>query len=144
MDLNGTNSRNLEDIKINVKFKLSALWIAVMFCYVYGDFFTLFVPGRIKNLMDGNSGVGATTPVKLLLFTVLMSMPAIMIFLSLTLKPKVNRLINIILGTFFTVIMVLTLLSAADFWHLFYLFIGTIEIGITLLIVWYAWKWPRI
>jgi len=27
----------LEDVKINVKIKLSALWVAVMFLYVYAD-----------------------------------------------------------------------------------------------------------
>lgn len=27
----------LEDMKISVKMKLSALWAAVMFCFIYGD-----------------------------------------------------------------------------------------------------------
>ena len=49
-------NNNLEDFKINIRIKLSALWGSVMFCYVYGDFFTLFVPGRIKGLADGTSG----------------------------------------------------------------------------------------
>ncbi|MBK0380569.1 hypothetical protein [Mucilaginibacter segetis] len=57
-----TNSTNLLDIKVNIKIKLAALWAALMFCYIYGDFFTLFVPGRIKGLMEGHSGAGDTTP----------------------------------------------------------------------------------
>ena len=34
-----TNKRatEMEDVKINVKLKLSALWAAVMFLYVYAD-----------------------------------------------------------------------------------------------------------
>jgi len=37
--LNGIKKagRALDDIKIHVKVKLSALWAAVMFCYIYGD-----------------------------------------------------------------------------------------------------------
>jgi hypothetical protein len=138
-----TNSNNLEDFKINVKFKLSALWISVMFCYIYGDFFTLFVPGRISNLMDGNSGVGPTTPVKLLMFALLMTIPSLMVFLSLALKPKANRLLNIIVGIFFTAIMVLTVFASLDQWRIFYVFLGVVEIALTSLIVWQAWTWPK-
>jgi hypothetical protein len=132
-----------EDSKINVKFKLSALWVAVMFCYVYGDFFSLFVPGRIQHLMDGESGAGETTPVKLLLYAVLMTLPSLMIFLSLALKAKINRIVNIITGTFFTLVMVLVVATSIDRWMLFYTFLGVVEIIITCLIVGYALKWPK-
>ncbi len=46
-----TNS--LEDVKINVKIKLSALWIAVMFLYVYADFKALLQPGLIELIIAG-------------------------------------------------------------------------------------------
>lgn len=137
------NSYQFEDFKINVKLKLAALWTAVLFCYVYGDFFTLFVPGRIENLIQGNSGSGATTPVKLLLYAVLMSLPPLMVFLSLALKPKVNRLLNLLLGIFFTAIMVLITANSLDRWMLFYTYLGVVEIIITLLIVVHAWRWPK-
>lgn len=138
-----TNTNNLEDFKINVKFKLSALWISVMFCYIYGDFFTLFVPGHIQSLMDGKSGVGETTPWKLLMFAILMTLPSVMVFLSLVLKPKVNRWTNISVGIFFTAIMVLVVATSIDNWMLFFIFSGVVEIVITSLIVWYAWRWPK-
>ena len=41
----------MEDVKINVKMKLSALWVAVMFLYVYGDIFGLYKPGHIQEIM---------------------------------------------------------------------------------------------
>ncbi len=134
---------NLEDWSINTKIRLSALWIAVMFCYVYGDFFSLFVPGRIKNLMEGNSGAGATTPFSLLAFAVLMTLPALMIFLSLVLKPAINRRVNIILGIFFTLIMALIVVMSISKWMLFYIYLACVEIALTSLIVWHAVKWPR-
>lgn len=28
----------LDDIKIHVKIRISALWASVMFCYIYGDY----------------------------------------------------------------------------------------------------------
>ncbi|MES2275704.1 MAG: DUF6326 family protein [Bacteroidota bacterium] len=137
------STNNLEDFKINVKFKLSALWTSLMFCYVYGDFFSLFVPGRIQNLMSGNSGTGSTTPWTLLIYAILLTIPSLMIFLSLALKPKVNRLANIYVGIFFTVVMLLVTVTSISKWMIFYVFLGNIEIIITCLITWHAWKWPK-
>lgn len=134
---------DLEDFKINVKFKLSALWISVMFCYVYGDYFTLFVPGHIQSMMDGKSGVGTTTPLKLLMFAILMTLPPVMVFLSLVLKPAINRWTNISVGIFFTAIMLLVVATSIGEWMIFYIFLSVIEIVITALIVTYAWRWPR-
>ena len=138
-----TNTNELEDFKINVKFKISALWTTVMFCYIYGDFFILFVPGHIQDLMDGNSGVGTTTPLKLLMFAILMTIPSVMVFLSLVLKPKANRVINISMGVFFSAIMVLIAATSIDEWLIFSIFLSVVEITITSLIVWYAWRWPK-
>jgi len=36
--------KTLQDDKVNVKIILSALWVAVMFIYVYADIKTLFQP----------------------------------------------------------------------------------------------------
>ena len=46
----------LEDMKISVKMKLSALWAAVMFCFIYGDIFSLHKPGVIADMMAGKIG----------------------------------------------------------------------------------------
>lgn len=132
-----------EDFQVNIKIKLSALWVAVMFCYVYGDYFILFVPGHIKNLMDGNSGVGTTTPLSLLGFAVLMTLPIAMIFLSVMLKAKVSRWANISVGIFFTLVMTLIVVTSKGQWMLFYIYLGLVEIILTSTIVWLAWKWPK-
>lgn len=139
---NPTNK--LEDFKINIKLKLAALWVAVMFCYVYGDFFTLFIPGRIQNLMDGNSGVGATTPLSLLSFAILMTIPSLMIYFSLVFKPQLNRWLNIIIGALFTLIMALIITKSMSEWKLFYIYFAVVEIILTASIVVLALKWPKI
>jgi hypothetical protein len=131
-----------EDIKINIKLKLAALWTSLMFCYVYGDFFSLFVPGRIQNLINGDSGAGETTPVMLLLYAILLTLPALMIFLSVTLKAKVNRILNIIVGVLYTLVMILVVTNSMSEWMIFYIFLGVVEIILTSIIVWKAIKWP--
>lgn len=131
----------LEDLKIHVKFKLSALWTSMMFCYVYGDYFGLYKPGSLQRMLDGQMGpLGPTTQGVLLGTALLMAIPSLMVFLSLALAPKLNRWLNIILGLTYTLVMLLTLPGA---WT-FYVFLGILEISLSLLIVWHAWTWPVI
>ena len=74
MNPNRKTARILEDVKINVKMKLSALWVTVMFCYLYADVKAFYLPGPCAY---------------------------------------------------------------------YYIFFGIVEIVLTALIVWYAWKWPK-
>lgn len=74
----------------------------------------------------------------LLTASILMIIPAVMVFLSLTLKPKVNRWANIILGVLYTFVNISNLIG--ETW-IYYISFGVVEIALTLLIVWYAWKW---
>ncbi len=130
----------LDDFKIHVKMKISALWISVMLCYIYGDYFGLHVPGALQGMLEGKMGpLGQTTQGVLLGTSVLMAIPSVMVFLSLALKPNLNRWVNMILGVIYTVIILITMPGA---W-VFYIFLGSIEAVLTALIVWYAWRWPK-
>ena len=131
---------DFDDVKVHVRMKLSALWASLVLCYIYGDYFGLYEPGKLQGMLDGRMGpLGATTQGVLLGTAILMAIPSVMVFLSLVLKPGVNRWANIILGAIFTVIMLITMPGA---WA-FYIFLGIVEVVLSGLIVWYAWNWPR-
>ena len=132
--------RTLQDDPISVKIKLSALWASVTLCYLYGDYFELYVPGKTTGLATGDNLLNS--PEKLLLAAVLLAIPAVMVFLSVVLKPKINRALNLITGLFFTGIMLLIAFSSSLPWKMFYIFLALTESAITTLIVWYAWNWP--
>lgn len=132
----------MEDVKINVKLKLSALWAALMLLYIYADHFSLFRMGQIEEMISGRIGPFPVTQGSLLAFSILMMIPAVMVFLSLALKPTVSRWANIILGVLYTFVNISNLIG--ETW-VYYIVFGVVEIVLTLLIVWYAWKWrnPR-
>jgi hypothetical protein len=67
-----------------------------------------------------------------------MLVPAVIVFVSLALKPRVARWLNIILGVFYTAVNIGNLLGES--WAFYFLF-GIVEMALTVLIVWYAWKW---
>ena len=131
----------LEDVKINVKMKLSALWVAAMFLYVYADLRGFYETGVIEGLIAGELGFFQINQVFLLVSAIIMAIPSVMVFLSLTLKAKLNRWANIILGIIYTGIILITMLMPGVWAH--YYFVGIIEVVLTALIVWYAWNWPK-
>lgn len=134
-----TARASLEDVRIPVQMKLAALWTSVMFCYIYADYFGLYIPGSLQKMIAGQiEPLGETTQQKLLGTSLMLAIPSVMIFLSVALKPAINRWINIVVGILYTVIILMTMWG----W-MFYQLYGVIEISLTLLVVWYAWKWPR-
>lgn len=132
------NTSRFEDFKVNVRIKLSALWASVMFCYIYGDYFSLYVPNKIQGFISGENMLDS--PIKLFAATILMVIPSLMIFLSILLKPKLARLLNIIFGIIYTAIMLLIAATTLAPWWAFYVFLALVESVITVLIVWQAYK----
>ena len=89
-------------------------------------------------VMAGRMGPFPVTQASLLQASILMLIPAVMVFLSLALKPKVGRWVNIILGVLYTAVNIGNLVG--ETWA-FYILYGIVEMALTLLIVGYAWKW---
>jgi hypothetical protein len=53
VNINNKTARILEDVKINVKIRLSALWVMLMFFYIYADVLKFYTPGYIEEMMSG-------------------------------------------------------------------------------------------
>ena len=131
----------LSDLTIHTKLKLSGLWASTMFCYIYCDYFELYVPGKLDSMLQGEMGpLGAVTQEVLMGTSILMAIPSLMVFLSVALPARYNRILNIVFGAFFTLLLALTTYTAG--WY-FYKFFAAIETVLTALVVWYAWKWPK-
>jgi hypothetical protein len=130
----------LEDIKVNVKLKLAALWATVMFIYIYVDILGFYEPGSIESILEGKVGEFDITQAWALGALILMILPSLMVFLSLALPANANRWLNIIMGAVYILISIGN--PIGESWA--YIWVGSIvEIALLLLIVWYAWKWPR-
>ena len=126
-------------IMVDVKIILSALWAARMLSGLQGDVVRFMGPGKLEEYIEGTTGMTITNEL-LLVMSIVFFVPILMVFLSLLLKPKVNRWANIVLGIFFTVFLPITMLMTT---YAYYIFLGIVEIVFTALIVWYAWKWPK-
>ena len=133
--------KTFQNEKINVKIILSALWVAVMFIYVYADIKTLFQPEIPEQIISGIVGGMTISQGFLFAAAILMSIPAIMIILSLTLRPNINRWVNIIISFLFIILIIITRFVPGKIWY-YYIYYQSIEAIFHFLIIWYAWRWP--
>jgi hypothetical protein len=135
----------LEDVRMNVKIKLAALWVTLMFFYLYADVLAFYQPGHIEDVTSGEVVGIQINQVFLLGSAVLMAIPSVMVFLSLAMKAKANRWTNIILGIFHAGVLVATMFIPVEtektwFYYIFYMIVEALFIA---LIIWHAWKWPK-
>ena len=134
-------NRVLADEPINVKLKLAALWTSFMFLYVYVDVFGFYTPGIIEGILVGELFTFQITPTFILVALVSVTIPGLMIFLSLALPARVNRWTNIVVATLYIPYSLFNLLGAGSWIH--YYFGAGVEVVLLAIVLWYAWKWPR-
>ena len=130
----------LEDIKVNLKLKLASIWASLMFLIIYLDYFHLYMPGSLKDMLAGKVFVFDITQAFLLAALAMVTIPALMIFLSVALPAKINRWANIISAAINIPLILFNLVGEA--W--IHMVVGAvIEVVLLLLVIRYAWKWPR-
>ena len=143
MDSKLKTKGTFENINVNVKIKLAALWTAVMFLYAYADIqHFVLQPGSIAEILQGSIGGMEISPAFLFGAALLMTIPTLMIVVSVTFKANLNRWLNIIFGTVYTLVTVLTWLMPEGTLAYYY-FYNVIEVILTALVVWNAWNWPK-
>ena len=125
--------------QIPVRLRLAVLWASLTFCYLYGDYFGLYKPGKLQRMLEGTGPMGPTSQGSLLFTALLLVVPGLMVFLSLALPARAARWSNIGLALFYAAFVAITMPGA--WW--FYLAYSAIEIFLCILIAWLAWQWPR-
>jgi hypothetical protein len=138
-EVSTSNSTIFEDVRIGVRLKISALWIAMLFQFAYFDIFGFFAPGQIEEVIGGEISGIEITQVFLFVISLYIAIASAMIFLSLVLAPKVNPWTNLVLPILYVVsILASAIGESAYFW-----FLSIAESALLLLIVRSAWTWPR-
>ena len=137
-------SKSLVDSKIDTKIKLAALWTSLLFLYVYADFFDQQTPSSIESFGDLTTPIGPLTPNLLLIFSLILIVPSLMICLSIFMKPKVNKWVNIVIAIIWSFMSIVLLVDTiGSDWYRFYALYQAIEIVVLASIIYTAWKWPR-
>jgi len=126
---------------MDMKSRLSTLWIFASLNYLYCDVASLMDPQLLPQYLRGNVNGLKFTPGFLLAAGVLVEIFIAMVLLSRLLPYRANRWANIAAGTVLTAVQIATVLFTAP--APYYAFFSAIEIATTVTIVWYAWKWTE-
>jgi len=125
---------------LDLKIKLVVLWLSFEAAVLAHLALEAFQPGMLEE---------ATADVyiaeMLLLFAVILLVPLVMAFLSLTLMDSTNRWANMIFGIVFTGLAIFGLITdlTAPSIYAYAILLSTAGVVAPALIAWYAWKWPK-
>jgi hypothetical protein len=135
-----TRSIPLADPRVPVRSTLSALWVAVMFLYVYVDILAFYKPGTVDGILAGRVWTFDITQGWALGALVLMTVPIAMIVLSQMLPAAAARWTNVVVAALFVLV---SLGNAVGETWLFLWLGAVVEAALLLLVVRTAWTWPR-
>jgi hypothetical protein len=133
----------LENRQVPIQAKLAAAWTSFMFLYIYVDHLGLYKPGHVDGILNGLIWKFDVSATLLTIILVSVSIPALMVVLSMTLPARANRATNLVVATLYIPFSVVNAAGATWEWAAFYgLSIG-IEVLLLAFILRSAWTWPR-
>ena len=122
---------------IDVRLRMSALWIATMFLFAYVDLFSLYRPDFRANLEQDKVFFFDVGEPFLFGITLYIAIPSILIYLTLVLPRRANRIVNISAGALYAVTIVG---SAIGEWS-YYIVGSALEGGLLVVLIHHAWTW---
>jgi Family of unknown function (DUF6326) len=133
--------RQYRDTPVDVRLVLSALWITMLFVFAHVDIFGFYRADVLEAALAGR--VATTTfavdQVFLAATLVYIAPPALMVVLSLVLRPRLNRIISIVLSVLY---MISIIVSAIGEDWVYYVLGSVIEVLLLVGIAVTAWRWP--
>ena len=128
-----------------LKMRLVVLWLFMAVTMSGNTILYLIVTGVIDEIRAGKVvGMQVGPELLLVMAVTYFWVPLVMAVLSLTLKDKVNRWVNIIIGIFYASFilfeLVMNIITVA---YPYVILMDTSAIVAAALIAWYAYKWPK-
>lgn len=133
----------LHDAPAPVRVKLAAAWTSFMFLYVYVDVLNFYKPGVVDGILNGRMWEFDVSPTMLTIALVSVSIPAMMVMLSIALPARVSRTTNLVVAALLIPYSIFNATGESWEWAGFY----SISIGLEVLLLVFvartAWTWPR-
>ncbi len=136
-----TTHPGFEPARVNVRVKISALWTAMLFVFVYVDLFSLYRPDIRADIEAGTLSGFTINQTFLLWTTVYVVIPALMLFGALVLRAGISRIANIALSAVYALSILAGAIGDPNY---YYLLGSAVEVALLAAITYYAWTWPRI
>ena len=116
---------------------MAALWATTMMIFAYVDLFSLFRPDFRAALDQGKVFVFDVGQPFLLGATIYVIIPSLMIYLSLVMPRRLNRIVNISLAGIYAITIVG---GAIGEWN-YYVLGSAVEFVLLALVIRHSWTW---
>jgi uncharacterized membrane protein YhaH (DUF805 family) len=123
---------------MDLKTRISVLWIVVMFNMVFADILSFITPGAMAEILTGKAGEIQISQELLLVFALFLEVPIAMIFLSRILPARKNRNFNVV-ASLLTIVFVV----GGGSLYLHYIFFAAVEVICMLFIIRCALQLPH-
>ena len=133
----------LHNPPIPVQAKLAAAWTSFMFLYVYVDVIGFYKPGVVDGILNGLVWEFDVSSTLLTIFLASVTIPAVMVMLSITLPARMNRTTNLVVASVLIPYSVFNAVGESWEWAFFYGLSISIEVLLLVFILRSAWTWPR-
>ena len=143
MTFRTTPANQLDTPAIPVQARLAAAWTSFMFLYVYVDILNFYKPGVVDGIRNGLIWTFDISSTLLTIFLVSVSIPALMVVLSMTLPARWNRGTNLVIASLLIPYSVFNAAGATWAWAGFYGISIGVEVLLLAFILRSAWAWPR-
>lgn len=139
--MRATVAKQYRDTPVDVKHKLSALWVTMLFVFAYVDIFGFYRADVLNAALHGKIEATGLTINQMFLTAALVYilLPSLMVSLTLILRPRANRAINIAVSILYTVSILASCIG--ETW-IYYLAGSAVETVLLLAITRTAWRWP--
>ncbi len=128
-----------DDHPIDTRVKVSALWTAMLFIFAYVDLFSLYRPDVRAEIESGKISAFNINQTFLFSTTLYVIVPSLMIYLTLVMPRRQNRIINIVVAALYAI----TIAGAAiGEWNYFILG-AVVECVLLAVAIYHAWTWPE-
>jgi hypothetical protein len=129
-----------QDYWINPRLKIAALWVSMLFVFVYVDLFSLY-RADVRADIEAGEMFGFTIGQGFLLgVTIYILVPSLMLFLSLVLPVRVTRMANIVVAALYAVTIAGGAIGESNYYYI----LGSItEAALMAGVTYYAWTWPK-
>lgn len=122
---------------IDVRIRMAALWAATMMIFAYVDLFSLFRPDFRAALDQGKVFVFDVGQPFLLGVTIYVVIPSLMIYLSLVMPRRLNRIVSISLAAIYAITIIG---GAIGEWN-YYVLGSAAEFVLLALVIRHSWTW---
>ncbi len=134
------STSDTDQTAVSVRIKIAGLWTSLLMIFAYVDIFGFFRADVVNDALAGKVHIFDVGQTFLLLTTLYVTIPSLMIFLSLVLAPKINRWVNIVVAAVYAVTIAGSMVG--ETW-LYFLFGSAIELVLLGIIIWFAWQSRR-